>query len=433
MGNLYYATEIAYRFFKQSAKSNKQVDLMEETRKSANEVVYVELSAEDIVKCQETIKTTSQLDKWLRRKNLPPDGYTSPYDGSHNAELVQNMLKEIQKVVAVKRTYAALQSKEDGLTVLEEARKCFFQVETREEQEERYKNLGIPSYIQGSINYTDEVLQMVLGKKKEPTNYIAAAKLLCGIWAEIVSQNDTAFSNQYGYTSRTYKKDALGKNVDTGIKIHWWTVPKGRNAAFAKIDEKMDYIKRSCYYYLRKWADGDDEMGTKAPTYWQNTITRREAERIGPIWKSYQSIFNGLFQLMCHEFFKYPSKEERRKRAEELVKEFGTDSFDEAIREYVQYALDDYLNLKLEDIEYQIDTRSKKKVLLTENIVTVMYAYLAEELQHGLKYKKCALCDRYFLVGNKTNKKYCEIHAGPNAEYYRRQLCATNTKKSEKA
>lgn len=122
----FYQTEIVYKWYR---KSKDDAD--------GQATKYTILDKDKLTDCQETIRSISELAKWLGRKRLPPDGYTVPFDGVRDKSLIDAMFEDINRYRNVKRCYAALK---DGAVyeALHEAVGCFLPTETREEQTRHY-------------------------------------------------------------------------------------------------------------------------------------------------------------------------------------------------------------------------------------------------------------------------------------------------------
>ena len=174
----FYQTEIVYKWYR---KSKDDAD--------GQATKYTILDKDKLTDCQETIRSISELAKWLGRKRLPPDGYTVPFDGVRDKALIDAMFEDINRYRNVKRCYAALK---DGAVyeALHEAVGCFLPTETREEQTRHYIEDGVPDFLAERMGYTDEAINLLLGKWPQYTNALAAATVLCCMWKDIEQQHD---------------------------------------------------------------------------------------------------------------------------------------------------------------------------------------------------------------------------------------------------
>ncbi len=71
-----------------------------------------------------------------------------------------------------------------------EAVGCFLPTETREEQTKHYIEDGVPDFLAERMGYTDEAINLLLGKWPQYTNALAAATVLCCMWKDIEQQHD---------------------------------------------------------------------------------------------------------------------------------------------------------------------------------------------------------------------------------------------------
>ena len=88
----FYQTEIVYKWYR---KGKDDAD--------GQATKYTILDKDKLTDCQETIRSISELAKWLGRKRLPPDGYTVPFDGVRDKALIAAMFEGINRYRNVKR------------------------------------------------------------------------------------------------------------------------------------------------------------------------------------------------------------------------------------------------------------------------------------------------------------------------------------------
>ena len=178
---VYYETEIMYRWYKKpDDKTNS---------KKEQKVKFTSLDKEMLLSCQETIQSVTELYKWLGRKHLPPDYYVVPYDGIRDDALVATMYEELEHYREIKRCYAALKHGEIYEAVHEVAT-AFLPNETMEQQTQRYIDDGVPDFIAERMDYSDEAVNLLLGKWPQYTNALAAAMVLSCMWKDIERKHD---------------------------------------------------------------------------------------------------------------------------------------------------------------------------------------------------------------------------------------------------
>ena len=269
---VYYETEIIYRWYKKpDDKTNS---------KKERKVKSISLDKEMLLSCQETIQSVSELYKWLGRKHLPPDYYTVPYDGIRDDTLVATMYEELEHYREIKRCYAALKHGEIYEAVHEVAA-AFLPNETREQQTQRYIDDGVPDFIAERMDYSDEAVNLLLGKWPQYTNALAAAMVLSCMWKDIERKHDTELQPKYGVTPRDYGKGTAGI-------FRWWSNSAATDEIKQLLEERRTYILKSLFYYKRKYADGEQneeiQSLTRFPGDWMNAISRGERIRVGPEW-----------------------------------------------------------------------------------------------------------------------------------------------------
>ena len=369
----FYQTEIVYKWYR---KSKDDAD--------GQATKYTILDKDKLTECQETIRSISELAKWLGRKRLPPDGYTVPFDGVRDKALIAAMFKDINRYRNVKRCYAALK---DGTVyeALHEAVGCFLPTETREEQTKHYIEDGVPDFLAERMGYTDEAINLLLGKWPQYTNALAAATVLCCMWKDIEQQHDEELQKKYGLKIRDYGKGTAGV-------LRWWSNPAAIPEIRELLEERRQYILKGLFYYRRKYMHGEPDAEIQSlkrfPGSWLNAISKIEQIRVGPQWPSAEVMLDYVLA--------------------------GPDIC-------VKRGMDDIVNAHLSSVRLQIDSGTDQQYLVSDSIVDAMYAYLSWDLQHGLSYKKCLCCDTYFVVGN-HDRKYCDAHMPPNGQYQRKLI-----------
>ena len=370
---VYYETEIMYRWYKKpDDKTNS---------KKEQKVKFTSLDKEMLLSCQETIQSVTELYKWLGRKHLPPDYYVVPYDGIRDDALVATMYEELEHYREIKRCYAALKHGEIYEAVHEVAT-AFLPNETMEQQTQRYIDDGVPDFIAELMDYSDEAVNLLLGKWPQYTNALAAAMVLSCMWKDIARKHDAELQPKYGVTPRDYGKGTAGI-------FRWWSNSAATDEIKQLLEERRNYILKSLFYYKRKYSDGEQDEGiqslTRFPGDWMNAISRGERIRVGPEWPNAEAILDyGLGNLA----------------------------------QVMEDALDDIVNFHLQGVRLQIDSIENRQFLVADTIVDAMYAYLSWDLKRGLSYRKCLCCDTYFVVGNR-DRKYCDAHLPPNGRYQR--------------
>lgn len=370
---VYYETEIMYRWYKKpDDKTNS---------KKEQKVKFTSLDKEMLLSCQETIQSVTELYKWLGRKHLPPDYYVVPYDGIRDDALVATMYEELEHYREIKRCYAALKHGEIYEAVHEVAT-AFLPNETMEQQTQRYIDDGVPDFIAERMDYSDEAVNLLLGKWPQYTNALAAAMVLSCMWKDIERKHDAELQPKYGVTPRDYGKETAGI-------FRWWSNSAATDEIKQLLEERRNYILKSLFYYKRKYSDGEQDEGiqslTRFPGDWMNAISRGERIRVGPEWPNAEAMLDYVLG--------------------NLAQVMGD-------------ALDDIVNFHLQGVRLQIDSIENRQFLVADTIVDAMYAYLSWDLKRGLSYRKCLCCDTYFVVGNR-DRKYCDAHLPPNGRYQR--------------
>ena len=71
---VYYKAENIFRWY--------------ESKSGKSETHYANLSGDELERMQETISSPIELEKWLKRHQLPPDNYEAPFTGAYESHLV---------------------------------------------------------------------------------------------------------------------------------------------------------------------------------------------------------------------------------------------------------------------------------------------------------------------------------------------------------
>ena len=341
---VYYETEIMYRWYKKpDDKTNS---------KKEQKVKFTSLDKEMLLSCQETIQSVTELYKWLGRKHLPPDYYVVPYDGIRDDALVATMYEELEHYREIKRCYAALKHGEIYEAVHEVAT-AFLPNETMEQQTQRYIDDGVPDFIAERMDYSDEAVNLLLGKWPQYTNALAAAMVLSCMWKDIERKHDAELQPKYGVTPRDYGKETAGI-------FRWWSNSAATDEIKQLLEERRNYILKSLFYYKRKYSDGEQDEGiqslTRFPGDWMNAISRGERIRVGPEWPNAEAMLDYVLGNLA---------------------------------QVMEDALDDIVNFHLQGVRLQIDSIENRQFLVADTIVDAMYAYLSWDLKRGLSYRKC--------------------------------------------
>ncbi|WP_455500936.1 hypothetical protein [Gemmiger sp.] len=385
---LYYQIDLVLRWYEANEASSAR-DL--------GRTRYTVLNADTIKELRDDCATKADIQKWLQRNQVPPDGYEGSYDGVIDLKLLSHMVKTTEEARTAMRAYIFLDTDEPNsvtertYSALNELRTLFVPVETRDQHTERLlaEEKEMPRYIAERFTYTDECLSMLLGLAPQQSNYLAVGYVLSCIWADIVNEMPEDIGNALSYASREYKSGERKQQGDTvSVYIPWWENPESVNRVSAMMEEQRKKIcKNLTYYRVKGLKEGEDYIRTY-PGAWQNVISKYECAHAGPIWK----------------------------RADEMLGDIVSNP-----GKYIRLALDDFVNMKMRDMTYNFDSRSKKKQLLSPTIEAMMYAMIADELSNNIQYRKCLLCNRYFQVKGHKTRIYCDVHRGSNAKYYRRK------------
>lgn len=427
---MFYHAENIFRWY-ETATDGKQVQ-QGETRKPI--MRYRTFLHDDLEKMQETICSPDDLAKWLKRNQLPPDGYEYPFNGTYDATLVEKMMVEIRRFTYVKRFYALLDDENANVyDLLNVAMYCFldeeqiderlrlahmkkyielyegtsdanvhlnlsllFQSVVRREKQltgQEYSPVSkrvIPQLLATHLNCIDECFHMLLGFSPTMQDTFVCAKILSAIWADICKKSGTKLQEQFG-CMKGYKA------CNSQIVIPWWRNPKATDVIKEKFQEQKEYIKSQVMYY-RYYDDQWTSLYKQTPGELRQENEKYDYDYSEEDWQTIEEmlsdVLNGEFQLR------------------------GS-----ALWEFLVKSMDAFLAANMNNSKIQIKTQQALRIFVSDRIVDLLYVSLGNSIMDGVfHYRKCLLCDRYFDYGNKANRKYCDIHSGPNAEYYRRTL-----------
>lgn len=424
---MFYRTENVFRWC-EMVTEEKQVKQSIEERAVTR---YQALTHDDLEKMQETICSTDDLKKWLMRHQLPPDGYKPPFDGTYNTELTEKMLAEIRRVRYVKRFYALLSDENANVCdLLNVAMYCFLDEEQIDESlrcahMQKYvdfieKELGdmdarmhvsflfqriveyentvngkeytpmswevIPNLLAEHLCCIDECIHMMLGFSPTMQDTFVCVKFLSAIWADICRESGIELQEKFG-CNKGYRA------CNSQIMIPWWQNPKAVDIIKEKFEEQREYIKYRMGYYLDRYY-GRGFKYKRVP----GKLYREETEYSNVSW---MCISEMLSDVLSGEFYIKGS----------------------ALWQFLVSSMDEFLAENINHSKIQVNTQQAQTIFVSEKIVDSLYVSLVNSIMDGnFHYRKCLLCNRYFDYGNKVNRKYCDIHNGPNAEYYRRTL-----------
>lgn len=424
---MYYRVENTFCWYK------VECDGQPKEQEQAKSVVCNRIfSYDELDKMQETISSALELEKWLKRNQLPPDGYKVPFNNVYQSDLVKKMLSEIHRYGYAKRFYAVLSDKDANVCdILNIAMHCFLDEEQIDEKlrpihmkkyldmrhnieydeyvrmnimdlietirvhymwdekiEERPSDQQVPHILSGYLGCVDECIHMLLGFSPTMDESFVCAKIFSAIWADICSQYGEELQKKWGYDQ------GYG---DSKISVPWWRNPKGIEAIKEYFETQKAYLNGELEYYIGKFYGGmfkykrfPGDLTSIADAYdWTNR---------GLIWKSVEEM---LSETLSGDFYLKNSR----------------------LWLLLVGAMDDFVSFHLNNSKIRIDTERSFKIFVSERIVDALYVSLSNRIIDGeFHYRKCLMCNRYFDYGNKANRKYCDIHNGSNAEYHRRRL-----------
>lgn len=96
---LYYSTDMVLRWYKADDSQLKQ---------DRGRTQYTAISNDALVDLREHGITEDNVRQWLEENHVPPDGYTSPYDGTISDDALAEMTKSTADARAVTRAYSLL-------------------------------------------------------------------------------------------------------------------------------------------------------------------------------------------------------------------------------------------------------------------------------------------------------------------------------------
>ena len=237
--------------------------------------------------------------------------------------------------------------------------------------------------------YKDEAISMLCGHFSRQSNYLAAGYVLSCIWADVEANVPDEVVKAAEFSSRAYKSEKRKQQGDNiSVHIPWYDNSLGQYYAANALVKFAKDIIAGLKYYRRKGVDGNSEIYTY-PGAWREVISTYESANAGPRWETADE--------MLLDITSYTSK-------------------------YMKLALDDYINLHMKDITYNYDSRGKKKRLMSPTLDAMLYAAIVNEQTNNVCYRKCLLCNRYFQLSNHVTRRYCDVHRGPNAKYYRKRI-----------
>lgn len=96
---LYYATDMVLRWYKADDSQLKT---------DRGRTQYTAISNDALVDLREHGITEDNVRQWLEENHVPPDGYTSPYDGTISDDALAQMTKSTADARATTRVYSLL-------------------------------------------------------------------------------------------------------------------------------------------------------------------------------------------------------------------------------------------------------------------------------------------------------------------------------------
>ena len=392
---LYYSTDMVLRWYKADDSQLKQ---------DRGRTQYTAISNDALVDLRENGITENDVRQWLEENHVPPDGYTSPYDGTISDDALAEMTKSTADARAATRAYSLLGDEVDNeqgnlyplvlsntIPALHEFRKLFVPEETKAQHMWRVLNLcpDMPPFIAANFKYTDEAISMLCGLSPRQSNYLAAGYALSCLWADVEANVPNEVVKAAEFSSRAYKSEKRKRQGDNiSVHIPWYENIIGKYYAVITLVGFVKPTIEGLQYYRRKALDGAPGIYTY-PGSWKESISTYESANAGPRWE--------IAEEMLLDVISHPIK-------------------------YMKLALDDYINLHMRDITYNYDSTGKKKRLMSPTLDAMLYAAIVNEQTNNVRYRKCLLCNRYFQLSNHITRMYCDVHRGPNAKYYRKRI-----------
>lgn len=198
---LYYSTDMVLRWYKADDSQLKQ---------DRGRTQYTAISNDALVDLRENGTTGDNVRQWLEGNHVPPDGYTSPYDGTISDDALAQMTQSTADARAVTRAYSLLGDDGDdeqdnlyplvlsnAIPALHEFRKLFLKEETEEQHMWRLLNLcpDMPPFIAEKFRYIDEAISMLCGLSSRQSNYLAAGYVLSCICNGVQREHNKKLNN----------------------------------------------------------------------------------------------------------------------------------------------------------------------------------------------------------------------------------------------
>ena len=226
---LYYSTDMVLRWYKADDSQLKQ---------DRGRTQYTAISNDALVDLRENGITENDVRQWLEENHVPPDGYTSPYDGTISDDALAQMTESTADARAATRAYSLLGDEVDNeqgnlyplvlsntIPALHEFRKLFVPEETKAQHMWRVLNLcpDMPPFIAANFKYTDEAISMLCGLSPRQSNYLAAGYALSCLWADVEANVPNEVVKAAEFSSRAYKSEKRKRQGDNiSVHIPWY-------------------------------------------------------------------------------------------------------------------------------------------------------------------------------------------------------------------
>lgn len=400
----YYSSDIVYRW--------TQVDPSVSGRKVQCEKVLFDIDKNDPdivweseyagpLAIAESFKDQKDLLDWLKKEGLPPDGLEDSFNGEYDERLINEMWSELQRFRRIHQFYAALMA-EDGLmgrdtgTIINEATYILFaDYPTPGEVQAKVENLmqtdGLPGILPRNVRYLDLYLAKLVTGNKDMSYSRLCAELICSAWADILF-DEGPLESCFGYKSR-HKST---QNGDCSVVVNWWSIPEMSKYIWHLFERKFLHLRSNVWYYRSKALGYPPHLQPHMPGSLPGALT--------PNNRLNKAIPYGTVDQLIAWLLDVPPG-----------------NFDRFI-EILQLAIDDILNERLKRSSFVVNSVTRAKSLQVNSLVDSFYIYISEQLISGIRWRKCDLCNRYFVFGSRANRRYCDVHSGPNAAYHRRKL-----------
>lgn len=297
--------------------------------------------------------------------------YEFPLDDCRNAfwnekDLVLFILKDIKDFKALRKIYQALTSFDYGKTSVYEVLEAFSEYM-------EIKSLSEIPKSSGSWN----------NRENNRCTAIVAAILCCCIWQDFKRQYGNKMHKKYSYFSKSQYA-----NIDDKTEVHYWNIPESQNVIKDFFEQELNHspVEETKGVYQMPFPYGNKEV------------------LLQYIW---EASWNDTEYLNNYEQFKN--------------KIIADENF---VIEGIRKSADIILNKKLEQVHYIVDSKNQESYYEVDSLVKGLYIYLASEVTSGAVYKKCELCDNYFISKN-DKRKYCDYHIGKNAYYHKKRMNET--------